>query len=132
VLYFLNFSFNLISIPKLTRNLKRHLTFDSNECFMEDTHTKRMIDAAKMVHGLYTLTTPLVSIATNPINHCINVTNNTHLNSTVEYNKWHMIFTHPSYEKLIAINKKFPFVKIVKSNLTLSTWTYRVHCLNHL
>jgi hypothetical protein len=90
---------------------------------MEDTHTKRMIDAAKMVHGLYTLITPLVSIATNPINHCINVTNNTHLNSTVEYNKWHMIFTHPSYEKLIAINKKIPFEHILYFILNLENYS---------
>jgi hypothetical protein len=74
------------------------------------------IGAAKMVNGLYNLTNPSVSIARTPISHCINATHKTNLYSIVECNRWHMRFGHPSYEKLIGINKNNSSVKIVKSN----------------
>jgi hypothetical protein len=85
------------------------------------------IGAAKMVNGLYNLTNPSVSIARTPISHCINATHKTNLYSIVECNRWHMRFGHPSYEKLIAINKKNSSVKIVKSNDPCDVCFYAKH-----
>jgi hypothetical protein len=55
VLYFLDFSFNLIYVPKLTKNLNYFLMFDGMKCLIQDTLSKKMIGVADLDHGLYTL-----------------------------------------------------------------------------
>jgi hypothetical protein len=64
-LYFPNFSFNLIYVPKLTSHLHCQLTFDNDKCLIQDNYSKMMIGSAKVNHGLYILTTPVVSLGQN-------------------------------------------------------------------
>jgi hypothetical protein len=55
VLYFPDFAFNLIYVPKLTKNLNCFLMFDGMKCLIQDTLSKKMIGVADLDHGLYTL-----------------------------------------------------------------------------
>ncbi|GAU31060.1 hypothetical protein TSUD_214960 [Trifolium subterraneum] len=95
-----------------------------------DTLSKRMIGAAKMHHGLYILTTPLTSPVFLPAKQpCqanqqyINALDTLDKDSVVK-NKdrnndcilWHMRFGHTSFDKLVEINKMFPFVKVSKTD----------------
>jgi hypothetical protein len=117
VLYFPNFSFNLISVPKLTNNLHCTLLFDDHNCVIQDLYSKRMIGVAEMHNGLYLLKNPSVSLGKLPSTHCINSLNHldtsTHHPSPLDNSKtidctlWHKRFGHASYDKLIEINKMF-------------------------
>jgi hypothetical protein len=81
-----------------------------------------MIGVADLSHGLYVLTQPLVSPLATPVNHCNDIPFKT-INSidkcdrNNDCNLWHMRFGHPSFEKLVDINKNFPFVKLSQSSL---------------
>jgi hypothetical protein len=85
-----------------------------------------MIGVAEMHNGLYLLKNPSVSLGKLPSTHCINSLNHldtsTHHPSPLDNSKtidctlWHKRFGHASYDKLIEINKMFPFVHIVKSS----------------
>ncbi|XP_019418355.1 PREDICTED: uncharacterized protein LOC109329105 [Lupinus angustifolius] len=56
VLYVPAFSFNLISISKLTTSLACTLNFYTNHCQIQEPHSLKMIGAAKLKGGLYVLT----------------------------------------------------------------------------
>ncbi|CAJ2662090.1 unnamed protein product [Trifolium pratense] len=123
VLYFPNFTFNLISVPKLTKNLHCSLMFNDNKCVIQESSSKRMIGVADLLNGLYILTTPKVSLGHIPNTSCINNTNKitdvhsleSHKNS--DCNVWHKRFGHASNDKLIELNKNFLFVKISNSSV---------------
>ncbi|CAJ2666297.1 unnamed protein product [Trifolium pratense] len=123
VLYFPNFTFNLISVPKLTKNLHCSLMFNDNKCVIQESSSRRMIGVADLLNGLYILTTPKVSLGHIPNTSCINNINKitdvhsleSHKNS--DCNVWHKRFGHASNDKLIELNKKFPFVKISNSSV---------------
>ncbi|XP_014500575.1 uncharacterized protein LOC106761528 [Vigna radiata var. radiata] len=55
VLYIPEFSFNLISVQSLTRDLNCVLTFSSKSCQIQDSSTLKMIGHAKVLKGLYYL-----------------------------------------------------------------------------
>lgn len=58
VLYIPNFCTNLISVPKITKNLKWNIIFNSYQCFIQGTHTLKKIGATELHDGLYVLTFP--------------------------------------------------------------------------
>ena len=63
ILYVSNFSFNLISISKLTRDLYCILTFSHNSVAMQDRSTGKTIDIGYESQGLSHLSSPLCSTA---------------------------------------------------------------------
>jgi len=114
VLYFPQFSFNLVSIPKLTRNIHCTFLFDDTRCLIQAKHSQKMIGAAELQDGLYFLKTPLACIVHTPNLHCINNAKTMNLNK--ECTLWHMHFGHASHDKLIEIKKNFPCVSIDNSS----------------
>ena len=50
-----NFSFNLVSVSKLTRTLKCCVSFFSDYCFFQDLMTKKIIGRGREFGGLYIL-----------------------------------------------------------------------------
>jgi hypothetical protein len=119
VLYFPEFSFNLISVPKLTCSLKCQLIFDSDKCVIQDSYSQKMIGAASLDNGLYLLTQPSITLGPTSLNFCtqtcLSLANNKHKN--VDCNTWHMRFGHASYAKLVELNKVFPSINVSKSSI---------------
>jgi hypothetical protein len=115
VLYIPDFSYNLISVPKLTLNLKCHLIFDNTTCVIQDSFLKMLIGAAELKHGLYLLTSPLVSLPNTTPTHCINSINSLSSNKPTDCNVWHLRFGHVSNNTLCEINKNFPSVQFIPS-----------------
>ncbi|KAK2359287.1 hypothetical protein QL285_084673 [Trifolium repens] len=124
VLYIPNFSFNLISVPKLTHTLACNLLFDKSKCLIQDLYSKMMIGTAELKHGLYILTTPLVSLPHTLPRHSINSITSTSVNKPNDHALWHMRFGHVSDEKLFEINKIFPSVKFKSSSLPCDVCFY--------
>jgi hypothetical protein len=106
VLYFPEFSFNLISVPRLTCSLKCQLIFDNDKCLIQDSYSQKMIGAASLDNGLYLLTQPSITLGPTSLNFCtqtcLSLANNRHKN--VDCNTWHMRFGHASYAKLVELN----------------------------
>jgi hypothetical protein len=122
VLYIPDFSFNLISVPKLTTTLHCQLLFDNSTCLIQDVSSKKMIGAADLSHGLYTLKSPLVSLPPKAYSHCINSIHTSSSNKTDKSsnktdncNLWHLRFGHVSNEKLLVMNKIFPSIQFIPS-----------------
>ena len=63
VLYVLDFSFNLISISKLTRGLHCVFTFSHNSVTLQDRSTGKTIDIGHESQGLFHSSSPLCSTA---------------------------------------------------------------------
>lgn len=59
VLYVPQFSCNLISVHKLTRDSNCTLTYDENRCVMQDRTTKRTIGSGVLHEGVYILKGPM-------------------------------------------------------------------------
>jgi len=81
-----------------------------------------MIGTAEVKHGLYMLTEPLVSLSQIHTSICNNVA--FVLDTNKHCSLWHTRFGHPSLDKLVEINKKFPFVSINKSDAPYDTCFY--------
>jgi hypothetical protein len=82
VLYFPEFSFNLISVPKLTCSLKCQLIFDNDKCVIQDSYSHKMIGATSLDNGLYLLTQPSITLCPTSLNFCtqtcLSLANNKH------------------------------------------------------
>jgi len=122
VLYLPQFSFNLISVHKLIEHLHCKLIFENNKCYIQETCSQKMIGTAEVKHGLYMLIEPSVSFSQVPTSICNNVASV--LDTNKHCNLWHMRFGHPSLDKLVEINKKFPFVSVDKSASPCDTCFY--------
>ncbi|XP_058775261.1 uncharacterized protein LOC131649518 [Vicia villosa] len=72
VLYMPEFSFNLISVPKLTQSLNCQLMFTTVACVIQDLSSKRMIGTTELHGGLYLLKTPIMSLLPDPPSHSVN------------------------------------------------------------
>lgn len=72
-----------------------------------------MIGTTKLNGELYLLTSPYVALHNIPSNHFINVIHPHNLDITHNCNLWNLRFGRTSNSKLLVLNKKFPFVKIV-------------------
>jgi hypothetical protein len=74
-----------------------------------------MIGAAELKHGLYLLTSPLVSLPNTPPTQCINSISSLASNKPTDCNAWHLRFGHVSNNTLCEINKIFPSVQFIPS-----------------
>jgi hypothetical protein len=99
----------------------------------------KMIGVAEVTHGLYTVKfsnfTSFTYLSdkqdfkfsasvTNSLTSTKNVTSNKStqpIDSTKECNLWHLRFGHPSYDKIIELNKSFPSIKVSKSTIPCDT-----------
>lgn len=87
------FSFNLISVSKLTKLSSCCLIFLGNWCFIQDLAQWRMIGLGKECRELYLLQAPT--------SHTTLATSASHSSS----NLWHSRLGHPSFSKLVLLNK---------------------------
>ena len=107
VLYVPHFQLNLISVSKLTHQLKCTLTFTSTHCIIQDNLTQERIGTVKATAGLYLVTTLPASSHSKP--HCFapfincNITDKT---------LWHYRLGHPSHERLHVLSKQYSFITV--------------------
>ena len=97
VLYIPQCSFNLVSISKLTSNLK----FTDNGYEIQETHALRTIGVARLRNGLYTLDSHEVQVCnvSSDLNSC-----------SPDFNLWHFRLGHPSYARLLAMKQTHPYI----------------------
>ena len=107
VLYIPQFTFNLISVPKLTVALQCQLRFNHVTCEIQDLVTSRTIGVAKLRNGLYTLAGQVVQVGSSP--HLINFCSS-------KLNLWHCRLGHPSRDRLAVMQKHYPFITCVDNN----------------
>ncbi|XP_019460137.1 PREDICTED: uncharacterized protein LOC109359897 [Lupinus angustifolius] len=104
VLHIPGFTYNLISIHKLTTHSNCTVVFDQHCCFIQDTITLRMIGLAEVHNHLYifrNLTSPTKQI----------LTANTSV-SALEFDLWHFRLGHPSKYVFDTVCKQHPYVKL--------------------
>jgi len=99
VLYVSNFSFNLISISRLTTSLKCEFIFSSAECLIQNSITKDKICIVDVVAGLY-----VFNKADRNVLSC----------TTKQTNIWHLRMGHPSEERLKVLQTYYPNIHIDK------------------
>jgi hypothetical protein len=92
-----SFSFNLISISKLTNSPSRCVFFLSHFCFIQDLVAWRRIGLGRKRNGLYFL--QVSTTATKP--HSFpSVAVHTAVNNTPTFDVWHHRLGHPSFSRL--------------------------------
>ena len=105
VLYLLEFSFNLISVTKLTKSLNCQLIFDDKHCFIQDINALRRIGTAKVSNGLYVLQeSPVSNFAATPSPTLVNTF------CKDKFDIWHFRLGHIPVDKIHAIQKKSSYV----------------------
>ncbi|CAL1375244.1 unnamed protein product [Linum trigynum] len=90
-----SFTFNLVSISKLTHDLPISLLFESDSCHIQDQTTKNLIGSAKQDRGLYHLTLP--SRSTSDISSHQVATTYNFLPHQIDL--WHWRLGHPSRDR---------------------------------
>lgn len=96
------FSTNFISVSRSTTSLNSALTFTSTHCLIYGTYILMNIDAPKLHQSVYSLIFYLFKMLVTPNNDPlpnIPIINNGTL--------WKNRLSHPSYDTLLQINKKF-------------------------
>ena len=53
VLYIPEFSFNIISVSALTKDMPVNISFSNNTCVIQDKFTLKKIGSAELIYGLY-------------------------------------------------------------------------------
>ena len=93
VLYIPEFSFNLISVSTLTKDMPVNISFSNNTCVIRDKFTLKEIGSAKLVYDLYVFSLGKDSTVHLPV--CA-VTNN-------DASLWHQRLGHPSFDTLKSL-----------------------------
>jgi hypothetical protein len=108
VLYLPHFTYNLISVSKVTHQLGCTFTFASNVCTIHDSEQK-MIGSGKKLNGLYYLegTNGSVHSSTNK-----SFSSGTICNafSIPQSALWHFLFGHASTSRLALMHKLYPSI----------------------
>ncbi|CAN1298120.1 Retrovirus-related Pol polyprotein from transposon RE2 [Linum perenne] len=78
-----SFSFNMLSVSKLTETISCTLKFTSSHCLIQDTSSLRMIGIADQIRGLYCFTQPM-----SPVVHSCN--------DVSQFDLWHFRLGHSS------------------------------------
>lgn len=115
VLYIPEFTFNIISIPKLISAMNCKLTFCDIHCYIQDMPSLKMIRHAELHQGLYHLKGPIfrnnfICITVNP--YFISV----HAVKTYP-NVWYLRLGHPSDRILEQLYTTFPYVTMNKTSV---------------
>ncbi|KAK2390516.1 putative mitochondrial protein [Trifolium repens] len=120
VLFVPDFHLNLISVPKLCIDNMYNVSFNDDQCLIQERKNSRMIGLGKLVEGLYYLTVDKAPIIAS---------SQTQAQSSSFIPKaavWHFKFGHLSHNRLLELNKSFPFVK-VDSNSACDICHYARH-----
>ena len=67
ILYVPSFNLNLMSINKLTNDLKCCVTYYPNSCVMQDLTTGKMIGSGKQFGGLYHISSSSIKYSTHQV-----------------------------------------------------------------
>ena len=106
-----NFSFNLLSVSKLTKESNLCLSFFDSHCLLQDQSMKKMIGIAYEKQGLYYL--PQASSKANSCQH--NQFNPTPISASIitrnQPNLWHYRLGHVS-------NSRIPFLRQIDNSIT--------------
>ncbi|WVZ08815.1 hypothetical protein V8G54_022161 [Vigna mungo] len=105
VLYIPDFSFNLISVQSLTKDLNCSLTFSSRDCQIRENSTLKMIGGASSHKGLYYL-------QDFPCPDQNFVFKSVFSFKHVDINLWHYRLGHPGHKIVKQICELFPYVQI--------------------
>ena len=107
VLYAPSFSFNLLSISKLTQKLPFCLVFLSQFCFIQDLSSWKMIGIGEVHNGLYLLQRSDCINSSSLANHLLKHKSGHSFSSVNSVNSmsrvWHFRLGHPSMNKLISL-----------------------------
>jgi len=104
VLYVQDFSFNLISISKLTFSLKCDLIFSSNECFIKDIKTRDKIGSTELISSLYIFDRSFKHHTSHILNCMVK-----------NFGLWHHRMGHPSDERLKILKTFYPNCYVERS-----------------
>ena len=105
VLYVSKFSFNLISVQTLIKDLNCNMIFSSRCCQIQDITTSQMIRQVNFNQGLYYLNGTLVVENTNFVLSIV-------LNyAKCDINIWHFRLGHPARRTIDHICKAFPYIQ---------------------
>jgi hypothetical protein len=105
VLYVPDFHLNLISVPKLCIDNKYTVSFNDDKCLIQERETLKMIGLGELVEGLYYLT--IHKETTVASSHT--VASSSHIPQAA---LWHFKFGHLSNNRLLELQKSFPFVNV--------------------
>nr|KYP66985.1 hypothetical protein KK1_013301 [Cajanus cajan] len=116
VLFIPQFTFNLVSVSKLTANLGCTLIFESKSCIIQERKLK-MISLAEEFEGLYYLKVDQgCSITTNSIVAVHSLVASTLPNSIL----WHLRLGHLSYDRMTILHKQYDLFQCL--NMLLVTF----------
>ncbi|CAL1358899.1 unnamed protein product [Linum trigynum] len=105
VLYVPSFSFNLLSVSKLTKTLPISLTFKSSFCEIQDLLTRRRIGLAHQVRGLYQMSRCSHFVPVPAVKGKSSIIAATYNFSQQNLNLWHSRLGHPSSLRQNVIKK---------------------------
>jgi len=104
VIYVPNFTFNLISVSKITSYLDCRLIFSSNKCDIQDNVTNEKIGTVKATDGLYILESAVFC------NSSFKYVASSYSTTDKNNNLWHNRMSHISDERLSILRSQFPFI----------------------
>ena len=107
VLYIPKFTFNLISISKLTTCLPCNLIFMNTKCEIQDIPSLKMIGVADLLGGLYAVNCPAVGVEAFK---SVNVI------SSSSTSLWQMRLGHPSFSRISSLKNKHPYIQCLVDN----------------
>ena len=115
-----SFSFNLVSISKLTQNPSCCCIFLSHYCFIQDLQLWRMIGLGKKQGGLYILQTSTQIALPKSVSDVLsklsshvfvnNVHSCTFVSSNDDFRLWHCRLGHPSSQRLALMKSIVPVI----------------------
>lgn len=101
VLYIPNFSVNLLSVHKLTRDSKLMVCFDETRCFIQDSHLKNVVETGSEKGGLY-----FFDVSSDKSV----VANNVSISCCMSKQLWHSRLGHPADPVMSILKDKLKFV----------------------
>lgn len=109
VLYLPQFSFNLISVSKLSEAMKCSLIFESHSCVIQEKNGLKKIGLAKQVDGLYYL-----EVRPGLVRTVSNYFTAHSLNASVLPDSvlWHLRLGHLSQDRMLCLNKQYSYIPI--------------------
>ena len=113
------FTFNLISVSKLTKSLSYCLVFLSNYCFILDLTGWKTIGVGKIHHNLYLLKSSSICNSVSEVSFTLKLVFKSfvnHVSTISKPNLWHLKLGHVSDDKLQALHHCLPNVPSSHSN----------------
>ncbi|MCH79609.1 retrovirus-related Pol polyprotein from transposon TNT 1-94 [Trifolium medium] len=118
VLLVTDFTFNLISVSKLSDPSKYIVLFDGVYCYIQEKMSLKMIGSGELLNGLYYLktsfkTNPIIKPATTIQANTNHIPTHTTSNCSIPSQAiWHFRFGHLSNKRLLNMKHDFPIVNI--------------------